>query len=150
PWPHGNVRVRRAVLGERVFQILMAGPGLARMSNFDAALTGEPLGEESAAGRAVVVAIEEGGDGRAASFVTVGEPRDVADDVRTGTGEPGERQDTGPWTFAGVPAQDALTVIYRDRGGLFARRLKVGDEDLAFGERWRIADAPDTIWTYQI
>lgn len=149
-WPHGNVRIRRAVLGERVFQILVAGPGLARMPNFDAALTGEPLGEEYAAGRAVVVAIEEGEDGRVTSFVTEGEPRYVMDNVRTGAGAPVETQYTGPWSFAAVPMQDALAVIYRDRGGIFARRLEIRDSDLAFGEPWRIADAPDNIHHYQI
>lgn len=44
----------------------------------------------------------------------------------------------------------ATVVIYRDKGGIFARRLIVRDRDPVFGKRWRIAGLPDEISRYQL
>lgn len=149
-WPRGKVRTRRVAFDGRVFYLLMAGPGLERMPHFDTALTGEQLAAEHAAERIVIIAAEEGKAAPAASFVTQGEPRYIMDGVRTGTGDPVRTQYKGPWSFATVTTDNGPLVIYRDKGGIYARRLETGGERLAFGERWRIASAPNEINHYQL
>lgn len=150
PWPGGTMRTERVLLDGRVFYFLMADPGSERRPHFDAALTGGQDVFDGSARRDVIVAVEEGADSPAASFVTQGEPRYIMQGARRGDGKPIWTEYRGPSSFAAVATKNGPVVIYRDRGGIFARRLIIRDREPVFGERWRIAGMPEEISHYQL
>lgn len=155
-WLEGRMRVQRLAMDGRTFYLL-----LATREHVNYRLGGSsqppPTAPPYKGGRRhepppnlvsyVFVAVEEGVNTSSATFSTEGEPPVIHRNVTPPLTAPF----AGPGEFAAVPWEDGIAVFYRDRGGIFARRLNIGGEAPAFeGERWRIAAAPDTIARYQL
>lgn len=142
-WLNGRMRTQRLAVNGRTFYFLLT----TRKH-----VTRHP--SPSRAGRAGdgfrsydLVAVEEGTDTPAAMFTTEGEPPVIHENAAPRSVASFE----GPGEFAAVPWEDGIAVIYRDRGGIFARRFNAaGDAPKFEGERWRVAGAPDTIARYQL
>lgn len=138
-WLAGRMRSRRVAVDGRIFYFLLTSPEYVEALPV-------PRREQSHSPY-VFLAVEEGGDASPATFVTDGEPHTVHENVKPRLVVPF----AGPGEFAAVPWEDTVAVIYRDRGGIFARRLSTRGDAPTFGsERWQIAAAPNTIHRYRL
>lgn len=157
-WLAGRMRVQRLAIGDRIFHILLTSP--RHVDEWRGATPSQPaqsgrlappirIDEEREEEHQpfVFTVVEEDADTPPARFRTWGEPPIVSESVNPPVVTPF----SGPGEFSAVPWEDGIAIIYRDRGGIFARRLDVhGNAPTFEGEPWRVAAAPETIHRYQL
>lgn len=137
-WITGRMRSQRLTVDDRTFYFMLADPEYVE----SASIVTDPDIRSF-----LLIALEEGMDTPPAMFATEGEPPVIYENVTPRLVSPF----AGPGNFAAVPWKGGIAVIYRDRGGIYARRLNIRGEELSFSQDcWQIAEAPDTIARYQL